>query len=174
MGKGLSEQQRQWIKLAFTHYAKDAALAPAGTPPGGYGRGINPHVGVAHLYVFEAVSSYLGLWARTRDTESSVCQGKHLQIWHGDDPGDMDPPAGNALHEMLHGRGTPTEAMHNRAYASVSRSFRRLEQRGLVERIERDSCNAGIHLTVDGIALAEEQWPEVEVAPRRWEVAKPG
>lgn len=47
------------------------------------------------------------------------------------------------------------EKVCNRARASISRTFRRLEQRGLVERMEgRYSRWSGINLTSDGIVEA--------------------
>lgn len=59
----------------------------------------------------------------------------------------FDPPV------VPRGWGEPKE--RNRAKASISRAFRRLEDRGLVCRMEAVHSNwAGVRLTRDGIAAA--------------------
>lgn len=144
----LSKQQRKILVVAYQRYAADAGLAPAGTAGGkGDAGGEAPHIGVAHLYSFQAVARYLGCSQFISDRNF----GNHFIL----KPGRWRRPDTDV-------------SSYRTAQATISRSFARLESRGLAERMERGFMYiGGIQLTEKGIALGREL-TGIEPVPRNW------
>ena len=143
----LSKLQRKLLIAAYQRYAANPGLAPAGTPSGkGDAGGEAPHVGVAHLYSHQAVAGYLGCQGY-----GMVGLGNHFTL----KPGTWRRPDADV-------------SSYRTAQATISRSFARLESRGLAERMERGFMYlGGIQLTEKGVALGREL-TGIEPVPRNW------
>ena len=116
----LSKLQKSLIERAYRNYAANPGLAPSDTASmhGKVAHEQCPNVGVAHLYSAHAVADWLGVKRRQEDYKTS--------IW------------GNQF--CIHGNGWGTrvdEKAYASAQATIARAFRRLEARGLVQRMER-------------------------------------
>lgn len=141
----LSKLQRKILIAAYQRYAADPGLAPVNTASQ-FGHENAPKIGVAHLYSHQAVARYLG------------CQGYGNEGY------------GNhfTLSTKTWRRPDADIASYRTAQAAISRSFARLESRGLAERMERGFMYAGgIQLTEKGIALGREL-TGIKPIPRTW------
>lgn len=141
----LSKLQRKLLIAAYQRYAADPGLAPAGTPSQ-FGYENAPKVGCAHLYSHQAVAGYLGCQGY-----GMVGLGNHFTL----KPGTWRRPDADV-------------SSYRTAQATISRSFARLESRGLAERMERGFMYlGGIQLTEKGVALGREL-TGIEPVPRNW------
>ncbi len=141
----LSKLQRKLLIAAYQRYAAAPGLAPAETPSQ-FGSENAPEVGVAHLYSHQAVAGYLGCQGHGREGHGNHFTLK-LGTWRRPDA-DL--------------------SSYRTAQATISRSFARLESRGLAERMERGFMYlGGIQLTEKGVALGREL-TGIAPVPRNW------